>query len=148
MKNQPPSREKRGQESRVISVRLHPDDQHESEALVVFDDLRAQGYTPRQIMTHALLHVSGHTPEMFRHESLPDGALNTINVRLTQIADMIEGSMGQLLHNVKQADPEAFRRFANHDEMGAEGYDLDDDFIQNAQKAARKTFKQRQHESH
>jgi hypothetical protein len=142
MKNQPPAREKRGQESRVISVRLHPDDQHEGEALNVFDDLRAQGYTPRQIMTHALLHVSGHTPEMFRHESLPDGALNTINVRLGHIADMIEGNMAQLLHNVKQADPDAFRQFANNEQQGE--YDLGDDFIRNAQKAARKTFKQRQ----
>jgi len=136
--------------SRVISARLHPSDEHEEAALAVFDDLVAQGYNARQIFTDALLRANGYTPDMFRRDTRIDNVIDRLESHVAQMPDvsekldtligLFEARMDDLLRNIKNADPQAFREFANAEPT--EAHTFSDEFIVNAQKAARRTFKQ------
>lgn len=134
------------QKSRVVSARLHPEHEYEGAALDILDALIAQGYETREIITDALLHMEGRTPEMYHRErdvnevldSLQD--LPTITQKIDNLSDFITHRIAELLSNIKREDPAAFRDFAN-DEDDTGGFDPA--FMENAKKAARKTFKQR-----
>lgn len=53
-------------QSRVFSVRLHPSDPKEKQAIEIIDALMDNQYTMRQIVTDAILHRDGASPEMFK----------------------------------------------------------------------------------
>lgn len=136
--------------SRVLSARLHPSDEHEEAALTVFDDLIEQGYNARQIFTDALLRLHGYTPDMFRRDARIDSVIDRLEAHVSQMPDvsekldalmqMFETRLDDLLRNIKDADPQAFREFANAEQT--EQHSFSDEFIANAQRAARRTFKQ------
>lgn len=130
-----------GKKSRTISVRLHPDDEYERAALAEFDKLLSEGFSARQIITHAILDASGHTPEMYR-DSRTNPAMHQIQQQLDALTHMFDEHLGELLRSIKNADPDAFRRFANHDDADGR-FDLDTDFMANARTATRRTWQQR-----
>ena len=51
--------------SRVISARLHPENEEEKRALNILEKKIKEGYSVRQIITDALIRADGYTPEMF-----------------------------------------------------------------------------------
>lgn len=152
-KHMPPGRAgKKLVKSRVISARLNPEFAEERAALKVFDDLVEQEYSPRQIITHAILQANGYTPEMFHkersdavvvalEEQLMHLDLKGLSDKIDAIYDFIAHQIIDVLRNVKSADPDAFRSFANQE--SGDDMELDEEFVRNAQRAARKTFKQR-----
>lgn len=135
------------QKSRVISARLHPEDEHEGAALEIFDALVAQGYRAREIITDALLHADGRKPDMFKRNRDVDAVIDSLHdlpamaSKIDGIADVLSNQIADLLKNIKSADPAAFRAFANHETDDDNA--LTDDFVENARKATRKTFRQR-----
>lgn len=151
-----PQRGSTGKRSRVLSARLHPDEEHEARALEVWDALQQQGYNPRQIVTDALLHASGHTPEMFRRDGRIDTVIDALEERLEHLKPLdqidhkldlllerFEASIAEVLRSIKRADPDGLRRFAGRQEED-DSADLDEAFLQNARRAARKTLRQRE----
>lgn len=157
MTNRPPGKGNKKAEdeaqSRVISARLHPSDEYERAALQVFDGKIADGFTPRQILTDALNFAAGHTPDMFRREGRIDGAtekLETLvrqlnpedlDMRLSELLSAFEQRIETFLKSLRSTDPTGFKRFADSQED--DELDLDEEFIKNAKKAVRKSFRQR-----
>lgn len=133
-----------GPKSRVISARLHPAYEKERDALEVFDTLTQQGYSPREILTDALLYVAGRTPEMYDRESRLAETMESIEGKVGALSDLFLGRMEELLVAIKNTDPEGLRQFANHRHEEHGDVELSDDFITNVQRAARKTFRQQQ----
>lgn len=145
-----------GKQSRLIQARLHPSDQHEKDAIAQYDDWVAQGYSPREIITHCILHAAGFKPEMFRKEGRIDTAIHELEAGVSKLGNIeqvinaipgiiqaaFEDQMGDLLKELKRTDPQGLRAFANKDDSRGE-VDLDPEFRENASKAARKSFKQR-----
>lgn len=131
-------------ESRVISARLHPKESHEKIALEIFDQLIDGGYSPREIITDAILRLKNIEPEMFRErgERIDDDISTTLRFikdELIAIREEQADQMRDLLLKFKAADPTAFRAFAEDD--NDENVDLDEDFIANAKKAMRPGFR-------
>lgn len=139
----------RGKKSRVISIRLNPVDEYEAKALAYLDDLIAQEYTPREIITDALLKRAGKKPEMFRREKTINTLLARLDTyteympdisqKLDAILDMIETRIDDMLRNIRDADPAGFRDFASEEDQDA----LSEEFIHNAKIAVRNTFRGR-----
>lgn len=131
--------------SRVISVRLNAGDLVEQEALAIYDDLVGQGYSPRQIFTDAILRLAGMTPEMFSERQLTvmDIAtrLNAIRNELIALRSEQADGLRELMKKMKAADPSGFRSFANEADEDST-IQLSDDFIMNARKAMRPSFRQ------
>lgn len=144
------------QRSQVISARLNPDYDEDRKALEQWGRMKADGYEPRAILTHALIQMAGITPEMFHRTQQAEDVLEKLSNRLDTIDDihkgvdqiivLIENSIIDMLRNIKKEDPQGFREFANHVEEENGELDMGQRFIQNAQKAARKTFRQRGNE--
>lgn len=145
--------------SQVISARLHPSDPYEKKALEIFEARKAEGWTPRDIITDALLRSEGFSPEMFRSEGRMQSALAELEAKLgaldaleelpsqlTALQHAIEGSIIGLLKDLKRSSPGEFRRFAEHDEDEHGDIELSQDFIKNARRAARRSFSQRREE--
>lgn len=101
--------------SEVISVRLHPDNPREREALQAFRQWQQQGYTPREIITDAILARAGFKPEMFDESGLLTRA--TMENLLTDFASHIVEQFKQ-----RQADTPPTE---------ATGDDTDADYMQN-----------------
>jgi hypothetical protein len=156
MSNKPPGKGKKGSTgavSRVIGARLHPKScDEEKEALATYDAKVGEGFTPREILTDALLRAAGYTPEMFRpRQERVDGAitrlesklevLDSIEGRLDALQDMVESSIGNLLRQIRSIDPEGLRRFASADDE-EDGGEFSDDFIKNARRAVRPSLNQ------
>lgn len=136
--------------SKPIAARLHPGNEQEKRALDIYEGLIVRGYSAREIITDALLRMAGITPEMFRdrRERIPDitVALQDIKQELAAIREDHAEQMRDLLRKVKAADPDAFRAFADETDDETDDLDLDPDFIRNAQKAMRKTYRQEHRE--
>jgi len=131
-------------ESRVISARLHPKEPHEKIALEIFNQMINGGYSPREILTDAILRLGNVEPEMFRERGarIDDNiseTLQDIKDELIAIREEQADQMRDLLLKFKAADPTAFRAFAEDD--NDEDVDLDEDFIANAKKAMRPGFR-------
>lgn len=127
--------------SRVVSARLNPEYPEDLEALTHWDNEIAAGYSPRAIITDALMRCAGITPEMYhRPEDDTANQLDGISAQLAGLYSIIENGVMDMLRNIKVADPQGFREFAN-DESG--GLEISEQFAKNAQKAARKTLRQR-----
>lgn len=147
----PPGKGKKDSKSRVISARLHPSHEKERDALEVFDGLRLQGFDARSIITDALLFAAGRTPEMFQREDrLTETVyqldhkleiLTSLEEKMDALTEALSSRMGDLLKAIRDTDPDGLRQFANQEVNETEELELSDDFIANARKAARKTFK-------
>lgn len=133
-------------QTRHIQANLHPGDEAEKEAIRIWEDWLKQDRTPRQLITSLILTHAGHTPAVFQAgvDRQLQHLAEHLDGRLDQLAERLESNLTDLLRNIKRADPQGFRRFAEADED--DDLDMDDSFIQNAQKGMRKTFKQRQQE--
>lgn len=51
--------------STVISIRLNPANKEDKRVLDILYALHERGFTPREIITDAILRAEGHTPEMY-----------------------------------------------------------------------------------
>lgn len=81
--------------SQVISFRLYADDPAEGAALEILEALQRDGFTPRQIITDALLHRDGVTPEMFRRRY--DAPMPTLDI------SPLEALLRDFLGEIKEA---------------------------------------------
>jgi len=54
--------------SKTYSFRLHPDDDYESDAMVVIETWNNVSINFRSAMTDAILHAAGRTPEMYKQD--------------------------------------------------------------------------------
>lgn len=154
MTTKPPGRGSKGDiQSRVLSARLNPRrSKQEEEALKAWDELIKKGYTPRDIITDALNRLDGNTPEMFRTDERFEIVLDRLEERtqsleglprrIEAIVGLVEDGIAAMLRELKRTDPRGLRRFVekNDDDDGDE---LDEEFAENARKAARKSFRQR-----
>jgi hypothetical protein len=144
-------------QSRIVSVRLHPRKEHEGEALRIIDEKLDEGYTLKQILVDAVLHAAGRTPEMFSQEDRINNTMANLQDKLESIdhlevgvnalqqlerrfQEMLESSIASLLKQIKRDDPANLRKFAESEDD--DDLDLPSDFIKNAQRSARKTYKQ------
>lgn len=134
--------------SKVISVRLHPSYETEGLALEIFEALTNQ-FSPREIITDALLRLNGITPEMFREKGIKVNGirevlddLEVIKEELAAIRTEHAEQMRELLRKFKAADPDAFKAFAEEEDADTEDLELDEDFVRNAQMAMRKSYRQ------
>lgn len=127
--------------SRVVSGRLNPEYSEDKIALEQWDYALSQGKTPRQVITDALMRSAGIVPEMY-HRPEDDMAtqLSQIKAQLNALYGMVENGVMDMLRNIKAVDPQGFREFANAESGELE---ISEQFAKNAQKAARKTFRQR-----
>lgn len=198
----PPGKGNKGIESRVLSARLHPRNEAEQIALSVWDKVIASGYTPREVMTNALLKLGDVQTDMIHSEDNLRGAMLTIFEKLasldalrtgveaigqrgenlseqqmeelnalrrdlqvfsergedpgesyakeltamrreiSELRTTFEGSVMEMLRNIRKSDPRGLRRFAEDDETEDNGTDFDPSFVRNAQRAARRSFAQ------
>lgn len=133
-----------------IQALLHPSDERERDAMAIWQDWLKQGYTPRQLITDMILRCAGRNPEMYREKSAFAGELRMLEERITgKIDDLqsaIENDIGTILKDMKRSDPDGFRRFVESEEMPERDIDFEPEFIENAKRSVRKTFKQRQQE--
>lgn len=131
-----------------IQALLHPSDEKERDAIDIWNGWIAEGYTPRQILTDIILAFKGRKPEMYREKSAFTGELRMLEERLTgKIEDLqtsIENDIGTILNDIKRNDPQGFREYAAKESVDDTGLDFDPEFIANARRTVRKTFKQRQ----
>lgn len=131
-----------------IQALLHPSDEKERDAINIWQAWLAAGNTPRQLITDMILYCAGRTPEMYREKSGFTGELKMLEERLTgKIDDLqstIENDIGAILKDMKRSDPEGFRRFVESDDIAERDIDFEPEFIENAKRSVRKTFKQRQ----
>lgn len=72
-----------GRQARSYSFRLNPAFPEDADAIALIDGLLAQNWSTRQIMTDALLHADGRTPEMYstQQQGLTAESLEAILVR-------------------------------------------------------------------
>ena len=163
----PPGRGKRDEgskvQSQVISARLHPAFAEEKTALEIFNAHVKAGYAPRDIITDALNRAAGLTPEMFREQERVNslayrlerqldemgglseqiesgiGGLNTqIEAMRSELLAALADRIGDILRSIKNADPIAFKEFAETED---EGIELSADFIANARKAFKGNYR-------
>ena len=150
-------------QSQVISARLHPAFAEERTALDIFNANVKAGYSPRAILTDALNRMAGLTPEMFHEQEhinslayrlerqldeiggLSDqiesgiGGLNTqIEAMRAELLAALADRIGDILRSIKNADPIAFKEFAETED---EGIELSADFIANAKKAFKGNYR-------
>jgi uncharacterized protein YdaT len=130
-----------------IQALLHPSDEKERDAIEIWNGWLSEGYSPRQILTTIILAFKGRTPDMYREKSAFSGELRMLEERLTgRIEDLhtaIENDIGTILKDIKSADPKGSREYAAKDADDSDGSDFDPEFIANARKTVRKTYKQR-----
>lgn len=133
-----------------IQALLHPSDERERDAMLIWQDWLQQGYTPRQLITDMILRCAGRNPEMYREKSAFSGELKMLEERLTGKLDdlhsAIENDIGTILKDMKRSDPDGFRRFVESDDVIERDVDFEPEFIENAKRSVRKTFRQRQME--
>lgn len=133
-----------------IQALLHPSDEKERDAMAIWQDWLGQGFTPRQLITDMILRCAGRTPEMYKEKSVFAGELRLLEERITgKIDDLqsaIENDIGSILKDLKRSDPEGLRRYVESDDMPERDVDFEPEFIENAKRSVRKTFKQRQQE--
>jgi hypothetical protein len=160
MNNRPPGKGNKLEgesqvQSRVISARLHPADEYERAALKTFDEKVDEGFSPRAILTDALNHAAGRTPEMFRREGRIDSAVERLESELQKLESgnmdamleklmmLLEGKLTEFLKSIRSTDREGLQRFANSEDEDEE-MEFPDEFVRNVKKAARKSFRQKQ----
>lgn len=131
-----------------IQALLHPSDEKERDAIDIWNSWLNQGFTPRQLLTDMILHCAGRNPEMYREKSAFTGELKMLEERLTGKIDVlhsaIENDIGAILKDMKRTDPDGFKRFVESDDVIERDVDFEPEFIENAKRSVRKTFKQRQ----
>jgi hypothetical protein len=96
--------------SKTYAFRLHPDDEREQIAMEIIERLLSEDWTMRQIMTDAILHADGRTPEMFRgiDDTMTKGYLET---QLSDIANHIISELranGMVMPSEKQGKESPF----------------------------------------
>jgi hypothetical protein len=121
--------------STVIAARLHPEKEREYMALQIYDQLLSNGKTPRAILTNALLSLANVDMDRMLPE---EPRMDVMKSQLNEI----QGDIRALLQAIKSADPTAFRAFANESADEPEEIQVDADFIANAKKAMRQSFRQ------
>lgn len=128
-----------------IQARLHPSDEAERRAIDIWNDWIEAGGVPRKLITALILHHEGYTPESFQLDvdSKLDTLARRIDEKMDEVITRLEHNVADVLRNIKQSDPQGFKRFA--DSTGDDD-DLDEAFILNAQRGVRKTFRQKQAE--
>lgn len=143
MKRQPPGRAGKGEsnpQTKVISARLNREFEEEARALEIFEEKVNDGYSPRQILTDALLRAGGYTPDMFRRGGIENAS--DLTTKIDELYHMFASSIGDILKAVKRSDVQKFRQFANSEAEDDTDLDLDEDFIRNARNAVRRSYRQ------
>lgn len=137
----PPGRAAKGdKKSEVLSARLSREYEDERNALAIWERWKKDGYSPREIITSALLKLDGDAPSTGRADTLEERILSRIEQR-------VEETLAHVLKDIRRADPNGLQAFAaSNDERDEvdEDVELSQRFIQNAKRAARKSFRQRQ----
>lgn len=110
-------------QSRNISIRLHPSDEHEAKAIEILDRLNAEGFSNRQIITDALLRADGVTPDMFRQGG--DG------ISVAFLLERIEGMLTNAVKEMLEAMPTHVRKQT----VEASGAEDDDEYARNLAKS-------------
>lgn len=121
--------------STVIAARLHPEKERENLALQIYDQLILLGKSPRAILTNALLCLADVDVDRMLPE---EPRMDVMKSQLNEIQTDIRA----LLQAIKNADPAAFRAFAEETMDDPEEIQVDADFIANAKKAIRKSYRQ------
>lgn len=132
--------------SKHIQARLHPSNPSEEKAIEIWTRwTEEENLQPRDLITALILSYEGYTPEDFRTDvdTRLEQLTGRLDAKIDQIANRLETNIAELLRNIKTTDPQGLRRFAN---SADEDLDVDEEFIRNAQKGVRRTFKQRQAE--
>lgn len=78
-----------------VQANLHPRFQEEAQAIAYFEKQRQQGYTPRQIVAHALNKANGSTPAMFPPDR-DDLIMQKLNELEAQIIDGVIAALNEL----------------------------------------------------
>ncbi len=135
----PPGRGAKGEKkSEVLSARLSYEYEDERNALAVWERWKSEGFSPREIVTSALIKLDGETPSTGRADTLEERLLARIEQR-------IEETMAHVLKDLRRVDPNGLQAFAQSSDAQDEsedGVELSQMFIHNAKRAARKSFKQ------
>ena len=132
-----------------IQARLSKSKPQECDAVEIFDGWVRSGRTPRDLIVALILEYSGKTPADYTQalDMRLDGIEDRLTSKLDELIHRLESNVGDMLKHLKRTDPQGLRRFAEAD-TDEDDTDLDETFIQNAQKSVRKTFQQRQAEKH
>lgn len=133
-----------------IQALLHPSDERERDAIAIWQGALAEGKTPRQLITDMILYCAGRTPEMYKDKSVFSSELRMLEERLTGKLDdlhsALENDIGTILKDMKRTDPDGFKRFVDSDAIAERDVDFEPEFIENAKRSVRKTFRQKQME--
>lgn len=86
-------------QSVVISIRLHPDDPLEADALRIIKEWQNQGYSNREIITNAILRAEGAKPEMYSEKPTP--------VSRDALKETLQEFAQYIIDNVGVAQPKA-----------------------------------------
>lgn len=131
-----------------IQCILHPSSDEEKSAIKIYLADKANGFTPRQIITDAINRKGNKTPEMFRQDSGFRAELygmeDRIMERMNDLQQTLENDIIKIMRDLKKQDPVAFKKFADIDENDSGDLEFDQEFIQNAKKSVRKSFRQKQ----
>lgn len=85
--------------SHVYSVRLHPHDQMEREAITTIEEMKRNGFNFRQVITDWANRYAGNTPEMFkRDDATPSG------ISLDDVQRLLEAQTQLLLRALSRGD--------------------------------------------
>lgn len=94
-----------------IQCKLHEDIDYEAEAVAYYREQLEAGYTPRQIVTDALVRAAGFSPEMYAQHEKGGGRLTVSSIEqlLADFANEIKQSFkGHSLRlNVDEDNPQS-----------------------------------------
>lgn len=127
--------------SKVISARLNPQFEQERKALEIFEQWVSEGFTPREIMTNAILNAAQFKPEMFRERGARGNNLGEIIGTLESLRDSLVGDIKSVMQEMWRSNPQQFRSMVNEAANDSADIELDDEFIANAVQSLRPTYR-------